>query len=150
MGIGAKGSEGVTGNVVQTGGSIGFVEYAYAKQNNLAYTRMMNKAGKVVNPVASAVAAAAATATWDAANGFGTMLTDQPGADAWPISGATWVIFYKNPPDSPSTNAGLKFFQWSYANGDQMASGLDYVPFPNDVKQRIMTSWSQIQGWNGK
>jgi phosphate transport system substrate-binding protein len=149
-GIGAKGSEGVTGNVTQTGGSIGFVEYAYAKQNNLAYTRMMNKAGKVVSPVASAVAAAAATATWDVANGFGTMLTDQPGADAWPISGATWVLFYKNPPDKAATNAGLKFFQWSYANGDQMASDLDYVPFPSAVKKQIMANWSQIEGWNGK
>ena len=149
VGIGAKGSEGVAGNVAQTNGSIGFVEYAYAKQNNLAYTKMINKDGKMVAPVAAAFGAAAAGATWDPANGFGTMLTDQAGAESWPIAGATWVLFYKNPPDRAATLEGLKFFQWSFKNGDQMAAGLDYVPFPDAVKQRIGASWTQVQGWNG-
>jgi phosphate transport system substrate-binding protein len=149
VGIGAKGSEGVAGNVAQTNGSIGFVEYAYAKQNNLSYTKMTNKDGKTVSPVAAAFGAAAAGANWDPANGFGTMLTDQPGADTWPIAGATWVLFYKNPPDAAATMEGLKFFQWSYKNGDSMAAGLDYVPFPDAVKQKITASWTQVKGWNG-
>jgi phosphate transport system substrate-binding protein len=149
VGIGAKGSEGVAGNVAQTNGSIGFVEYAYAKQNNLAYTKMLNKDGKVVSPVAAGFGAAAAGAVWDPANGFGTMLTDQPGAETWPIAGATWVLFYKNPPDAQATMEGLKYFQWSFKNGDQMAAGLDYVPFPDAVKQKVVASWSQVQGWNG-
>jgi len=148
-GIGAKGNEGVAGNVAQTAGSIGFVEYAYAKQNNLAFAKMINKSGKTVTPVASAFAAAASGATWDPANGFGTLLTDQPGDTAWPIAGATFVLVYKQPQDQAATREALKFFQWAYANGDQMASGLDYVPFPADVKQKIMASWGQVQGWNG-
>jgi phosphate transport system substrate-binding protein len=148
-GIGAKGNEGVAGNVAQTAGGIGFVEYAYAKQNNLSYTKMINKDGKTVSPVASAFAAAAADATWDPANGFGTILTDQPGAATWPIAGATFVMVYKQPADQTATREALKFFQWAYQNGDQMAGGLDYVPFPAEVKQKIMASWNQVQGWNG-
>ena len=146
-GIGAKGSEGVAGNVMQSNGAIGFVEYAYAKQNNLAYTRMLNHDGKVVSPVAPAFAAAASGATWSPADGFATMLTDQPGQGSWPISGATWVLFYKNPPDKAATAEGLKFFQWSFKNGDQIAASLDYVPFPEGVKQKIESSWGQVQGW---
>ena len=149
-GIGAKGSEGVAGNVMQSSGAIGFVEYAYAKQNNLSYTRMVNHDGKVVSPVAASFAAAAAGATWNQEDGFATMLTDQPGANSWPISGATWVLFYKNPPDKAATAEGLKFFQWSFKNGDQIAAGLDYVPFPEAVKQKIEASWSQVQGWTGR
>jgi phosphate transport system substrate-binding protein len=148
-GIGAKGSEGVAGNVARTPGAIGFVEYAYAKQNNLAYTRMRNHDGAAVNPVASAFAASAAGASWDPANGFGTMLTDQPGAATWPIASATWVLFYKNPPDKAATNEGLKFFQWSFKNGDADAASLDYVPFPAPVKQKIEASWTEVQGWTG-
>jgi len=148
-GIGAKGNEGVAGNVAQTAGSIGFVEYAYAKQNNLAYTKMVNKDGKAVSPVAAAFGASAAGATWDAANGFGTLLTDQPGAGTWPIAGATFVLVYKQPQDQTATREALKFFQWAYDKGDQMAGGLDFVPFPAEVKQKIVASWSQVQGWNG-
>src|SRR5215467_7943055 len=148
-GIGAKGNEGVAGNTAQTSGAIGFVEYAYAKQNNLAYTKMINKDGKMVSPVAANFAASAAGATWDPANGFGTLLTDQPGDSTWPISGATFVMVYKQPADQAATKEALKFFQWAYGNGDQMAGGLDYVAFPSEVKQKIMASWSQVQGWNG-
>ena len=149
VGIGAKGNEGVAGNVAQTAGGIGFVEYAYAKQNNLSYTKMINKDGKTVSPVAAAFGAAAGDATWDPANGFGTVLTDQPGAGTWPIAGATFVLVYKQPQDQAATREALKFFQWAYQNGDQMAAGLDYVAFPAEVKQKIMTSWNQVQGWNG-
>jgi phosphate transport system substrate-binding protein len=149
VGIGAKGSEGVAGNVAQTNGAIGFVEYSYAKQNNLAYTRMLNRDGKIVTPVMTAFGAAAATANWDPANGFGTMLTNEPGADSWPITGVTWALFYKNPPDTAATAQALKFFQWSFKNGDRMAAELDYVPFPDTLKQKIVASWTQIRGWNG-
>src|SRR5205823_4949953 len=113
-----------------TAGAIGFVEYAYAKQNRLAYTRMINHDGKTVSPVAASFGAAAADATWDPANGFGTVVTDQPGANTWPIASATFVLFYKRPPDEAATRTGLKFFEWAFKNGDQMATGLDYVPFP--------------------
>jgi phosphate transport system substrate-binding protein len=147
-GIGAKGNEGVAGNASQTAGGIGFVEYAYAKQNNLAYTKMVNKDGKVVSPVAAAFGAAAVGATWDPANGFGTVLTDQPGAATWPIAGATFILVYKKPQDQAATKEALKFFQWAYANGDQLAAGLDYVPFPAEVKQKIMASWTQVEGWS--
>jgi phosphate transport system substrate-binding protein len=149
VGIGAKGNEGVAGNVAQTAGGIGFVEYAYAKQNNLSYTKMINKDGKTVSPVAAAFGASAAGASWDQANGFGTILTDQPGADTWPIAGATFVLVYKQPQDPAATKEALKFFQWAYNNGDPMAAGLDYVAFPAEVKQKIVTSWNQVQGWNG-
>jgi phosphate transport system substrate-binding protein len=148
-GIGAKGNEGVAGNVAQTSGAIGYVEYAYVTQNRLNYARLINKEGKVVSPSAAAFAAAAAGASWDAANGFGTLLTDQPGATSWPIAGATFVLVYKKPRDQAATREALKFFQWAYQNGDSAASSLDYVPFPAEVKQKFVASWSQVQGWNG-
>jgi phosphate transport system substrate-binding protein len=148
-GIGAKGNEGVAGNVSQASGSIGYVEYAYVTQNKLNYVRMVNKDGKTVSPSAAAFGAAAAGATWDPANGFGTVLTDQPGASTWPIAGATFILVYKQPADQAATREALKFFQWAYKNGDQMAAGLDYVPFPDAVKQKITASWTQVQGWNG-
>jgi phosphate transport system substrate-binding protein len=149
VGIGAKGNEGVAGNVAQTSGSIGYVEYAYAKQNKLGFTRLVNRDGKAVSPVATSFAAAAAGASWDQANGFGTILTDQPGADSWPIAGATFILVPKQPRDSAATNEALKFFQWAFKNGDQMAGDLDFVAFPEPVKQKIVASWSQVQGWTG-
>jgi phosphate transport system substrate-binding protein len=148
-GIGAKGNEGVAGNVAQASGSIGYVEYAYVTQNKLNYARMINKEGKTVSPSAAAFGAAAVGAAWDPANGFGTILTNQPGSDTWPIAGATFVLVYKQPADQAATREALKFFQWAYKNGDQMAAGLDYVAFPDAVKQKVMASWSQVQGWNG-
>jgi len=149
IGIGAKGNEGVAGNVAQTRGSIGYVEFAYAKQNRMTYTRMVNRDGKTVSPVAASFAAAANGATWDQANGFGTILTDQAGADSWPIAGATFILVHKQPANSAATNEALKFFQWAFKNGDQMAADLDFVAFPDPVKQKIVASWSQVQGWTG-
>jgi phosphate transport system substrate-binding protein len=149
VGVGAKGNEGVAGNVAQAAGAIGFVEYAYAKQNRLAYTKMVNRDGKTVSPVATSFAAAASGASWEPTNGFGTLLTDQPGADSWPIAGATFILVYKQPADQAATKEALKFFAWAYKNGDQIAAGLDFVPFPDPVKQKIITSWDQVQGWNG-
>ena len=148
-GIGAKGNEGVAGNVTQTNGSIGYVEYAFVTQNKLNYAKMVNKEGKVVSPNAASFAAAAAGANWDGANGFGTLLTDQPGANAWPIAGATFILVHKQPSNPAATKEALKFFQWAYQNGDPAAASLDYVPFPAEVKQKFMVSWNQVQGWNG-
>ena len=149
VGIGAKGNEGVAGNVAQTRGSIGYVEFAYAKQNRMAFTRMINRDGKTVSPVAASFAAAAIGATWDPANGFGTILTDQAGAESWPIAGATFILIHKRPQNSAAANEALKFFQWALKNGDQMAADLDFVAFPDPVKQKITASWSQVQGWTG-
>jgi phosphate transport system substrate-binding protein len=149
VGIGAKGNEGVAGNVAQSSGAIGYVEYAYVKQNKLSYVRMINRDGKTVSPAAPSFAASAAGATWSPANGFGTLLTDQRGAETWPISGATFILVYKQPQDAAATKEALKFFQWAYQNGDEMAASLDYVSFPDMVKQTFMTSWNQVQGWNG-
>jgi phosphate transport system substrate-binding protein len=149
VGIGAKGNEGVAGNVAQTAGSIGYVEYAYAKQNRLGFTKMINREAKTVSPVAAAFAAAASGANWDLANGFGTILTDQPGAETWPIAGATFILVHKQPANAAATMEALKFFQWAFKNGDQMAADLDFVAFPEDVKQKVVSSWSQVQGWSG-
>jgi phosphate transport system substrate-binding protein len=149
VGIGAKGNEGVAANVSKTLGALGYVEFAYAKQNRLGSTRMLNHDGKVVAPVAASFAASATGAVWDQANGFGVILTDQPGAEAWPISGATFILVHKQPVDQAATREALKFFQWAYQKGDQMAAEMDFVPFPEAVEQKFISSWSQVQGWSG-
>ncbi len=148
VGIGAKGNEGIAGNVAQTGGAIGYVEYAYAKVNHLKFSRMINKSGKTVSPVAEAFKAAAANADWAGAanNGFFIILVDQPGDAAWPITATTYILVYKNPSDPAATAEVLKFFKWAYANGDQAALSLDYVPLPPAAVQAIQASWKQIQG----
>ena len=120
-GIGAKGNEGVANNVGQTKGSIGYVEYAYAKQNKLTYTDMMNKAGKTVAPTMEAFQAAAANADWKSQPGYGVILANQPGDKSWPMTAATWILVYKKPQDPAATASALKFFAWSYAKGDKMA-----------------------------
>jgi phosphate transport system substrate-binding protein len=147
VGIGAKGNEGVAGNVARTAGSIGYVEFAYAKQNRLTHTALLNRDGKAVQPSLASFAAAASGAVWDPAQGFATILTNQAGAQAWPIAGATFVLVHKNPPKPADTMTALGFFQWAYRNGDAAASGLDYVPLPDAVTQRVEASWSQVQGW---
>jgi phosphate transport system substrate-binding protein len=150
IGIGAKGNEGVANNVAQTKGSIGYVEYAYAKQNMLAFAKMSNKDGKVVSPTAAAFSAAAAGAKWDAVPGFGVILTDQPGAAAWPIAGATFILMHKVAANGGDSNQALKFFTWAYAKGGKMAEELDYVPMPAPVVSAIEKSWSQIKDSSGK
>ena len=146
VGIGAKGNEGVAGNVAQTAGSIGYVELAYALQNKLAYTRVINRAGKAVTPSIASFQAAAGSADWAKAPGFYLVLTDQPGAEAWPIAGATFILMYKQPVDAAASAEALKFFRWAYANGDDMARSLQYVPLPDNVVKLIEASWKQIQG----
>ena len=148
VGIGAKGNEGVAGNVAQTAGSIGYVEYAYAKQNHLKYARMIKRDGKTITPSADTFKAAAAGADWvgAASQGFYIILVDQPGANSWPITATTYILVYKQPSDPAATAETLKFFKWAYANGDNMALSLDYVPLPENAVQAIQASWKQIQG----
>ena len=147
-GIGAKGNEGVAGNVAQIGGSIGYVEYAYAKQNRLSHVRMVNKAGQTVAPTVESFRAAAANADWAEAakNSFYVILVDQPGAQSWPITATTYILVYKNPPDQRATADTLKFFQWGFEKGEQLALGLDYVPLPQNAVSAITASWKNIQG----
>ncbi len=147
-GIGAKGNEGVAGNVAQTAGSIGYVEYAYAQQNHMTYTKMQNRDGAIVAPTLDTFRAAAAGADWPAASGqgFNMVMVNQPGAQAWPITGATWVIMYKQPSDAAASAEVLKFFKWAFQNGGDAARALSYVPLPDNAVQAVETSWKQIQG----
>jgi phosphate transport system substrate-binding protein len=143
VGIGAKGNEGVANNVAQTKGSIGYVEYAYALQNKLTYTKMVNKDGKTVDPTSQAFQAAAANAKWDSQPGFGVILANQPGAQSWPMTAATWILVYKNPQDPQATAEALKFFDWAYKNGGQMAESLDYMLMPKNVVEQVEQYWAK-------
>ena len=150
VGLGGKGNDGVSAFVKQTTGSIGYVEYAYAKQNNATYTLVSNRAGKFPLPQEPAFAAAAAGANWAAAPGNYLLLLDQLGANAWPITGATFILVYKNQ-ENPAQGAGvLQFFDWAYKNGDAMASSLAYVPLPLSVKNLIRKQWAQNVTAGGK
>jgi phosphate transport system substrate-binding protein len=140
-GIGAKGNEGVSNNVGQTKGSIGYVEYAYAKQNKLTYMKMVNKAGKTVTPTSEAFQAAAANADWKSQPGYGVILANQPGDASWPMTAATWILIHKKPQDPAAAAEALKFFAWSYARGGKMAEELDYVPMPANVVADIQKMW---------
>ena len=151
VGLGAKGNEGVANNVGQTKGSIGYVEYAYAKQNKLNYAKMVNKDGKTVAPTSEAFQAAAASADWTGTPGFGVILTDEPGAGSWPISGATFILIHKQPQDAAATAEALKFFAWGFTKGDKMAEELDFVPMPDNVVSAIQKVWSaEIKDASGK
>jgi phosphate transport system substrate-binding protein len=151
VGIGAKGNEGVANNVANTAGSIGYVEYAYALQNKLTYTKMVNAAGKTVSPTAESFSAAAANADWSSQPGYGVILANQPGEASWPMTAATWILVYKKPEDPAATAEALKFFAWAYANGDAMAGELDYVPMPDNVVRQVEASWSaEVMGSDGK
>ncbi len=151
VGIGAKGNEGVSNNVSQTKGSIGYVEYAYALQNKLVFTKMMNKEGKAVAPTSAAFQAAAANADWNSVPGYGLILANQPGAESWPMTAATFILIHKQPDDAAAASAALKFFAWAYAKGDKMAEELDYVPMPKKVVGEIEKMWaSQIKDAGGK
>jgi len=142
VGIGAKGNEGVANNVANTKGSIGYVEYAYALQNKLTYTKMINKDGKTVAPTSDTFAAAASHADWASQPGFGVILANQPGADSWPMTAATWILIYKQPKDPAATAEALKFFAWAYKDGGKMAEELDYVPMPDNVVAEVEKMWS--------
>jgi phosphate transport system substrate-binding protein len=142
VGVGAKGNEGVSANIGQTKNSIGYVEYAYAKQNKLTYTAMVNKDGKPVQPATEAFLAAASNADWAHAPGYYLILTDQPGEKSWPIMASTFVLMPKMPTDKAASAEAIKFFTFAFTKGDKMAEELDYVPMPESVIKLIEKSWS--------
>ncbi|HET9210082.1 MAG TPA: phosphate ABC transporter substrate-binding protein PstS [Thermoanaerobaculia bacterium] len=150
-GVGGKGNEGVASYAGRIPGAIGYVEYAYALQNKLAYTLMQNQAGQFVKPSSESFQAAAANADWAKAPGFYLLLTNQPGAKSWPITGATFILFYKQQEKPETAREVLKFFDWAYQNGDSMAEQLDYVPMPDKVVSLVQKTWAtEIKGADGK
>ena len=150
-GIGAKGNEGVANNVAQTKGSIGYVEYAYAKQNKLTFTKMVNKAGKIVTPTSESFQAGAANADWKSQPGYGVILANQPGETSWPITASTWILVHKKPSDPAALGEALKFFAWSYSKGQDAAKALDYIPMPETVVADIEKMWgTDIKDGGGK
>jgi phosphate transport system substrate-binding protein len=149
-GIGAKGNEGVANNVAQTKGSIGYVEYAYAKQNKLTHASMVNKDGKTVAPETKSFQAAAASADWKSVPGYGVILTEQPGAGSWPITAASFILMHTVPQDAANSAAALKFFDWAYKNGAKMAEELDYIPMPDNVVALSRGEWAKIKDQAGK
>jgi phosphate transport system substrate-binding protein len=142
-GVGARGNEGVAGNVGQTKNAIGYVEYAYAKQNKLTHAAMVNQAGKVLQPNAQTFQAAAANADWAKAPGFNLILTNQPGDQSWPVTAATFILMPKQPKDKAIAAEALKFFAWAFEKGDKMAEELDYVPMPDTVVAQIKAVWEK-------
>ncbi|MBX9741587.1 MAG: phosphate ABC transporter substrate-binding protein PstS [Beijerinckiaceae bacterium] len=142
-GVGARGNEGVAGNVGQTKNSIGYVEYAYAKQNNLTYASMINAAGKTVQPTIASFQAAAANADWANSPGYYQILTNQPGDQSWPITAATFILMHKQPADKAASAEAIKFFTWAFEKGDKMAEELDYIPMPDAVVKLIKDTWSK-------
>jgi phosphate transport system substrate-binding protein len=143
--VGGKGNEGVAANVNRVKGAIGYVEYAYAKRNKIPHLQLRNRDGKFVDPEDTTFAAAAAGADWFSVPGMGLSLVNQRGADAWPISGATFVLMYKQPVDKANAQEALKFFDWAFKNGKQMALELDYVPLPDALTKAITEKvWTQI------
>ncbi|HLI99382.1 MAG TPA: phosphate ABC transporter substrate-binding protein PstS [Bradyrhizobium sp.] len=141
-GVGAKGNEGVAGNIGQTKNSIGYVEYAYAKQNKLTYVALVNKAGKTVQPTVAAFQAAASSADWANSPGYYVILTDQLGEASWPITASTFILMHKEPADKAASAEAVKFFKWAFANGGKMAEELDYIPMPDNVVKLIEKTWS--------
>jgi len=142
VGVGAKGNEGVSGNIGQTKNSIGYVEYAYAKQNKLTYAAMVNKGGKTVQPTVESFQAAASNADWTNAPGYYVILTDQPGDKSWPITASTFILMHKDATDKAASQEAIKFFKWAFANGGKMAQELDYIPMPDNVVKLIEKTWT--------
>jgi phosphate transport system substrate-binding protein len=142
-GVGGKGNEGVASYVKRIKGSIGYVEYAYALQNHMNYTLLRNKDGNYVAPTAANFQAAAAGAEWAKAKHYYLILTDQPGAQSWPITGASFIIVYKRAEHPENTRAVLKFFDWAYHHGAEMAEKLDYVPMPEKVVKMVEKTWAE-------
>jgi phosphate transport system substrate-binding protein len=150
-GVGGKGNEGVASYVTRIKGSIGYVEYAYALQNKMTHVKLQNRDGNYVEPTSENFQAAAANADWAHAPGYYLVLTDQPGKDAWPISGASFILLHKAQAKPEVAEAVLKFFDWSYHNGAKMAEELDYVPIPENVVKLVENTWQQeIKGSNGQ
>ena len=150
VGVGAKGNDGVAGNVGQTKNAIGYVEYAYALQNKMSYVHLQNRDGNYVDPDDRTFRAAAANAQWDKAPGFYQILTDQPGKESWPITGATFILMHKIQDKPANAAVALKFFEWAYESGDKMALELDYIPMPDSVVKLVKAEWKKIQDASGK
>jgi phosphate transport system substrate-binding protein len=142
VGVGAKGNEGVSGNIGQAKNTIGYVEYAYAKQNKLTYTALVNKTGKTVQPETAAFQAAASNADWANAPGYYLILTDQPGDKSWPIVASTFILMHKDATDKAASQEALKFFKFAFEKGTKMAEELDYIPMPETVIKLIEKTWS--------
>jgi phosphate transport system substrate-binding protein len=149
-GVTGKGNEGVAAYVQRLPGSIGYVEYAYAIQNKMSYALLQNKEGVFVGPSAKNFAAAAANAHWEKAVNFYEILTEEPGKDSWPITGATFILMHKKQDKPGDAVIALKFFEWAYANGDNMALDLDYIPMPDNVVKLVKAEWKKIQDASGK
>jgi phosphate transport system substrate-binding protein len=147
-GAGGKGNEGVAAFVQRLPNSIGYVEYAYAKQNKLAYALMQNSVGTFVAPEDDSFKAAAAGADWK--KSFHQILTNQPGKDAWPITGATFIMMHAKQDKPQQAEGALKFFNWAYSNGDKMSEELDYVPLPPAVEDLVRQSWGKVADGAGK
>ena len=145
VGIGAKGNEGVANNVMQANGSIGYVEFAYAKQNGLAYTKMVNASGKTVTPSLASFQAGAVSADWNSEPGFAVILSNPAGATAWPMIASTWILMYREAQDAEASAIAVKFFKWAYASGDKMAMDLDYVPMPDSVVNSVSKVLAEIK-----
>jgi phosphate transport system substrate-binding protein len=149
-GVGGKGNEGVASYVQKINGSLGYVEYAYAKQNKLAHGQVQNQTGKFVQPEDVTFKAAAAGADWSSVPGMGVVLTDQPGEQSWPITGASFILVHAKQEKPASAKEVLKFFEWSFKNGQRMAGDLDYVPMPETVVKQIQAAWKGISDSSGK
>lgn len=147
-GAGGKGNEGVAAFVGRLPNSIGYVEYAYVKQNKMAYVQVQNSTGAFVSPDDTTFKAAAAGAEWN--KSFYQILTNQPGKDSWPITGATFILMHKVQDKPAQAATALKFFEWAYKEGDKTAESLDYVPMPASVKAIIAKSWGDIKDASGK
>ena len=144
--VGGKGNEGVAANVRRVKGSIGYVEYAYVKKNNMIHMQLQNRDGVFVDPDDATFAAAAAGADWFSVPGMGLSIVDQPGKNTWPISTASFIIMYKEPKDRKASQETIKFFDWAFRNGSKMSEELDYVHLPKELQDQIRQRvWSQVK-----
>ncbi|WP_145006802.1 phosphate ABC transporter substrate-binding protein PstS [Pseudomonas oryzihabitans] len=142
VGVGGKGNEGIAAYVKQIKGSIGYVEYAYALTNKMAHVQLKNAAGNFVQPEAKSFQAAAATADWKSAKDFNLLMTNAPGAEAWPITATTWIVMYKEPKNEERSKVAFDFFKWSLEQGQKDAAALDYVPVPDALVKQIEGYWA--------
>ena len=142
VGVGGKGNEGIAAYVKQIKGSIGYVEYAYALTNKMTHVQLKNAAGNFVQPEAKSFQAAAATADWKSAKDFNLLMTNAPGADAWPITATTWIVMYKEPKNEERSKVAFDFFKWSLEHGQKDAAALDYVPVPDTLVKQIEGYWA--------
>ena len=149
-GVGGKGNEGVASYVQKINGAIGYVEYAYAKQNKLAHAQLQNAAGKFVEPDDETFRAAAAGADWSSVPGMGVVLTDQKGDRSWPITGASFILLHARQEKPENGRQVLKFFEWAFSNGSALAAELDYVPMPEPVVEQIKAAWRRVTDTNGR